>query len=156
MNLCGLRKCINLSGIKTDKVGLCAKVYENICDRYSTLESKCSAEIVNLSDCQILNEKREFKILESDYTNLRPGYKIKWRLPLQICSDKGFIVQTSERKKLKDLMELFKINLENEITQRDLSDEKIRNASTLGIKLQKYKGYDSATDFYTLRLNLKN
>ena len=53
-------------------------------------------------------------------------------------------------------MNLFQINLENEITKRDLSEEKIKNASILGIKLQEFKGCDSAWIFTPLRLNLNN
>ena len=45
----------------------------------------------------------------------------------------------------------FKEKLQDEITARDLSKEKIKNASLLGIKLAKFKGYDSVLDFYSFK-----
>ena len=38
-----------------------------------------------------------------------------------------------------------------EVLKRDLSDEKIKNASLLGIKLSKFKGYQSPLDYYTFK-----
>ena len=50
------------------------------------------------------------------------------------------MITISKRKtNLKASMNLFKINLGKEVTDRDLSEEKIKNASILGLKLPKFK-----------------
>ena len=48
-------------------------------------------------------------------------------------------------------MNLFKINLGKEVTDRDLCEEKIKNASILGLKLPKFKGYNSVMNYYTFK-----
>ena len=48
-------------------------------------------------------------------------------------------------------MNWFKKNLEIEISKRDLSEEKVKNASILGITIPKFRGYDSSMDFYTFK-----
>ena len=59
---------------------------------------------------------------------------------------------TSERKgELKNLMNWFKKILAIEISKRDFSEEKGKNASILGIKIPKFRGYDSSMDFYTFK-----
>ena len=46
---------------------------------------------------------------------------------------------------------IFLKNLEKEISDRDLSEDKIKNASILGLKLPNFKGYNSVMDFYTFK-----
>ena len=65
---------------------------------------------------------------------------------------KDFLPLISKRKeKLKTFIDSFKMSLEKEINDRDLSEDKIKNASILGIKLPKFKGYNSVMDFYTFK-----
>ena len=71
--------------------------------------------------------------------------------PNEFDETKKFLSAIDERKEtLKTCIDLYKISLVNEILVRDLS-EKIKNASILGIKLPKLKGYDSQMDFYTFK-----
>ena len=68
--------------------------------------------------------------------------------PNKFDETKWFLSAIDVRKeKLKTSIDLYKISLENEIQVRDLSEEKLKNASILGIKLPKFKGYDSHMDF---------
>ena len=55
------------------------------------------------------------------------------------------------KERLKIAIDELKENLELYISQNDLSEEKVKNASLLGIHLQKFKGYDSTMDFYTFK-----
>ena len=55
------------------------------------------------------------------------------------------------KKKCLALRLSYKKGLEEEVKTRDLSEEKMKNASILGIKLPKFKGYDSPMDFYTFK-----
>ena len=55
------------------------------------------------------------------------------------------------------LEHLLKVALEKELTIRDLSEEKMKNASILGIQLPKFKGYNILPWIIThLMLSLKN
>ena len=70
--------------------------------------------------------------------------------PQEFEETNDFLPLISKRKeKLKTLIDLYKMSLEKEISDRDLSEDKIKNPSILGIKLPKFKGYDSVMDFYT-------
>ena len=40
---------------------LCKNIYENICDRFINLETKCSMQIDTLSDSHVLEVKNEFR-----------------------------------------------------------------------------------------------
>ena len=55
------------------------------------------------------------------------------------------------KRKLKNSIDSHKNILEKEIATRDLSEEKLKNASLLGINLPKFKGYESSMDFYTFK-----
>ena len=55
---------------KREKVVLSKSIFDNISERFSKLESKCNVNVLNLPDSEILNEKREFKIIESDFNKL--------------------------------------------------------------------------------------
>ena len=52
------------------------------------------------------------------------------------------------RDKLMDTKEIYLKNLEEEITQRDLSAEKLQTAAILKIELPKFKGYNSPMDIH--------
>ena len=45
----------------------------------------------------------------------------------------------------------YQSELEKEISNRDLSANKLRNASLLNIELPRFKGYNSALDIYTFQ-----
>ena len=63
-----------------------------------------------------------------------------------------FLIKSVRRKeRLKNSIDDFKEKVEIEVCKRDLSEEKVKNASILGIKLAKYTGYDSQMDYYTFK-----
>ena len=69
---------------------------------------------------------------------------------------KDFLPLISKRKeKLKTLIDLFKMSLEKEFSDRDLNEDKINNPSILGTKVPKFKGYDSVMDFYTFKVEFE-
>ena len=49
---------------------------------------------------------------------------------------------------------IYLIELETELLARDLTEEKLKNASALGIQIPRFKGYDSVLDFYTFKSEL--
>ena len=136
---------------KREKVQISESIYDNICERFEKLEIKCTADILNLPDLAILNEKKYFQKIESDFNEILDRVvRLSEMNPNKFDETKWFLSAMDARKeKLKTSIDLYKISLENEIQVRDLSEEKIKNASILGIKLPKFEGYDSHMDFYT-------
>ena len=70
-------------------------------------------------------------------------------------------LDTTEKMWMEELIELrtqtagdvtrFSNDLEKLISERDISEEKLKSALTLKIELSKFSGYDSETDIYTFR-----
>ena len=52
------------------------------------------------------------------------------------------------KDELKKIKETYLSNLNIEMTKRDLSFEKLKNASILNIELPKFRGYSSSKDIY--------
>ena len=100
-----------------------------------------------------MREKSEYKVIDLGFNEILDRIvKLSKMNPNEYNETKDFLSTISDRKeKLKDSIEKFKISLENEISTRDLNEEKIKNASILGINLPKFKGYCSAMDFYTFK-----
>ena len=138
---------------KREKVQISESIYDNICERFEKLEIKCTADILNLPYLAILNEKKYFQKIESNFNEILDRVvRLSEMNPNKFDETKWFLSAIHARKeKLKTSIDLYKISLENEIQVRDLSEEKIKNASILGIKLPKFKGYDSQMDFYTFK-----
>ena len=140
-----------------EKVALSKSIFDNVCERFSKLEIKCGVDVLELPDSEILNKRKEFKIIESDFNNLLDRVvKLSEINPQEFEETKNFLPLISKRKeKLKTLIDLFKMSLEKEIKDRDLSKEKIKNPSILGIKLPRFKGYGSVMDFYTFKVEFE-
>ena len=52
------------------KLGICHRIYENICERFSNLEMECNIKLEDLSDSDILHGKRELKNIEIDFKEI--------------------------------------------------------------------------------------
>ena len=55
---------------KREKVQISESIYDNICERFEKLEIKCTADILNLPDLAILNEKKYFQKIESNFNEI--------------------------------------------------------------------------------------
>ena len=53
---------------------------------------------------------------------------------------------SSKEKEIRGRFSLFKTQLSDELKERNISKEKLASSSNLMIKLEKFNGYDSATD----------
>ena len=53
-----------------EKVALSKSIFDNIGERFSKLEIECSVNVLELPDSEILNKRKEFKIMASDFNNL--------------------------------------------------------------------------------------
>ena len=123
----------------------------------SCLELKCATKIEDLSDSQILEMKKDIKTFDSDINNILDRVtKLSHSNPSEFTETKDSMITISYRKtNLKASMNLFKVNLGKKVTNRNLSEEKIKNASILGLKLPKFKGYNSVMNYYTFKVEFE-
>jgi len=78
--------------------------------------------------------------------------KLSENNPNEYVKTNDFLIKSVRRKeRLKNSIDDFKEKMEIEVYKRDLSEEKVKNASILGIKLVKFTGYDSQMDYYTFK-----
>ena len=140
-----------------EKVAFSKSIFDNVCERFSKLEIECGVDVLELPDSEILNKRKELKIIESDFNNLLDRVvKLSEINPQEFEETKKILPLISKRKeKLKTLIDLFKMSLEKEIKDRDLSKEKIKNPSILGIKLPRFEGYGSVMGFYTFKVEFE-
>ena len=138
---------------KNEKIQCCESLYVNISDRFSTLESKSSIQVKKLTDSQVMEKNSDLNLLDSEFNDLLDRItKLGQLNPSEFEETQDYLRELTERKaQLKNAIALYKIAINDEIIDRDLSIEKLKNASTVGIKLPVFKGYDSTLDYYTFR-----
>ena len=132
---------------------LCKNIYENVCEWIKNLEMKCKVKIESHTDFQIMELKKDFRSIDLEYSGILDKIvKLTESNPSRYDETKDLATQIS---KIKDdlcrSVKAYKKDVEHEISKRDISEEKIKNASTLGIKLPKFKGYHSPLDYYTFK-----
>ena len=135
-----------------EKISYCKNMYGNICLRISNLKLKC-VNVSNLSDTEVLDAKKELHFVDSEFNDiLDRSTKLCNASSSDIKETNDLVVIVSEKTKdLQESIRCFKDDISREIAERDLSHEKVKNASSMGINLPKFSGYDSALDFYTFK-----
>ena len=148
-----LNESQNLFRENNEKICIFNSIFSNIKERVLLFKSKYDIVLQDLSDSEILKKFNEFKTLDSEFSEM-----LNWITKLVKASPSNYdktdqILNqcNTAMEKLKSLRILYKQNLDVEMKKRDLSEEKMRNASILGIKLPKFKGYESPMDFYTFK-----
>ena len=118
-------------------------------------QAKCAGEIEKY-ECEIREKVALSKSIFDNVCELDRVVKLSEINPQEFEETNNFLPLISKRnEKLKTLIDLFKMSLEKEIKDRDLSKEKIKNPSILGIKLPRFKGYGSVMDFYTFKVEFE-
>ena len=145
-----------LEKIRKDEENLifsCQSMYSHICDRFADMEQKFKVQWCTLTDAQVLDKQKEFKILEKEYHEiLDKVLKFSQSNPGRFQATVGLMPQVMRRKEnLKDSLDEHRDFILREVTTRDISEEKIKNASLLGIELPKFSDYSSDLDFYSFK-----
>ena len=125
----------------------------NISERVSNLEHKCNVEVGGLTDCQVLERKKEEFTLNSEFNDILDRVTNLVQVNPSEFEETSGLIHTTQKKKsnLKNLMHLYLANLDKEIIAHDLSEEKLKNASILKLELPKFEGYNSSIDYYTFK-----
>ena len=136
-----------------DKIALCKSLYSNICDRFEILETKCSVNISTLLDPQVLEKYDGTKLIDSDFNDLLDKIsELGQANPSRFEDTKGYPgVLETRKSNLKTKLSEFKDALADEVILRDLTKEKMKNASTVGLKVKPFSGWGSKSDIYTFK-----
>ena len=124
--------------------------------RFKSLSKKFSSDFENLSDHQILDISQD-KTLDSEFNDVLEkvtelaslvslgGYPVE-ELLTKVCKTRDRIASKKDE---------FFDNLQKVIAERDISVEKIKNATGLEVELPKFSGYDGPIDFFTFKSEFK-
>ena len=131
----------------------CETIHTNICDRFSSLEAKIKVQMSDLTDAQVLEKRGEIKHFEKEFNEILDKIlKLSQLNPSRYEETKDLLMGVNRRKhNLKSALESLQDRVNREILDRDISEEKIKNSATLGIKLPKFEGYNSPLDFFTFK-----
>ena len=105
--------------------------------------------VSDLDDSELLDQEQTLSFLESEISKLSSKItSLVEQMPLDFPNREEVIKKYgSNKKEIKARFESFRKRLIDEIRERNISKEKSSN-STYKIKLEKYKGYESAIDIY--------
>ena len=131
----------------------CKSIYVNICDRFSDLERKMKVQPSGLSDAQVLEEQKELKTTQKEYHDILDKIlKLSQSNPGRYQETKDLLLNVNQRKEnVKSMLDWLRDKISEEVIVRGISEEKVKNASLLGIKLPKFSDYKSEMDFYTFK-----
>ena len=143
---------ISLEKLKTGQVLKGENLFSEITKRLEILELKYDQDLSVLGDYQLLDINQdktldqEFNtVLEkvTDLSSLVPGGGSEVQELLNSASAKRDTVSDKRNEFLKKLKAI--------VESRDVTPDKLKNASTLDIDLPKFSGYSCEMDFYTFK-----
>ena len=128
-------------------------LYSNIKERVLILKTKCSVNVSEMSDCDILQKYKDFTLIDREYSEIldRVTELAKASPPMHDTAVEMLARARNAQVNIKTLKISYENKVLHEIGKRDLTQKKIKNASILGIELPKFKGYDFPLDFYNFR-----
>ena len=136
-----------------EKVTVSKNIFQEIESRYTILKKPCVVSLSDLDDSQILEKKKNIgKIDQESNVIMEKLTELVKEIPDKYDKEENVLNQV--RKIRDDLMiakATYQSELEKEISNRDLSANKLQNASLLKIELPRFKGYNSALDIYTFQ-----
>ncbi len=136
----------------------CAKnLHFEIKTRYTMFSGKCNVNISDLNDFEILSLKKREEDLHVELRELIDkvsGFE-KFVLP---CGDKAKDLRTEVikwRSEGSDCLSKHISEVNTRMTERDISEKKLKNSAALDIKIPKFEGYKSEMDVYTFKAEFK-
>lgn len=144
---------LNFTRENSGKIAIFEGIFSNLSERIDCLKSKCDVVFEHLTDWELLKKHQGIEVFDSEFNDILDCITelIKSTPTEYLKADKMLADVQDQRELLKKDKNAYKEKLSNEIKKRDITEEKMKNASVLGIKLSKFKGYDSAMDYYTFK-----
>ena len=122
--------------------------------RSNALVEKCDCVAVeSLSDYQVLQCSKNMSVLDSEMCEIFDKVTTFSQIAALCSKDKDelLISPRNFQEKALSARNNYAIKLHAISTARDISEEKLKNASSLNIDLAKFKGYESKLDIYSFR-----
>ena len=129
-----------------------------ITNRSSSLVKKCdSKSLQNLSDFQIFELQKELKSVDIEMREMFASVTAYSKVASLCGDEKDDMLRKAEklRKTALDARNLYAMDLHKIATSLDVTEEKLKNISTLEINLEKFQGYDSKIDIYSFRADFE-
>ena len=127
-------------------------IYDNIKEKFLSFEAKCTFDFTS-DESTILKRYNEVSTVDTDFNDILDWItELVKATPLKSPDTTGVLnhVQT-EKERLKTLKNSYKETLIQEVKERDLTEEKMKNVAALGLPLRKFGGYNSSVDYYTFK-----
>ena len=127
--------------------------------RYDSLKRRCLSK----TDLKVLNVYEVLNLKKSE-ENFHTEHR---ELIDKICSFEAYILGCGEgatdlrdsvleiRDECSSIVWNFIDALDDTIRERDISEQKLKNSAGLNIEMEKFKGYNSATDVYSFRTDFR-
>ena len=120
------------------------------------LEEELCCNISDTSDMQLLRLKSDSHIISNRIFKLSQKYEQLLQSPIHNAEMLISIQEIGNKYvKLKSRKQFYLKAVDDEIQHRELDKEKHSNNTHLNIKLEKFHGYESSTDYYTFRSNFE-
>ena len=106
----------------------CKSMYVNICDRFTDFEEKLKVQMSGLTDAQVFEKQKELKHLEKEYHEILDKIlKLSQSNPCRFDATKDLLKVVDQRKlNLKGSLDTYRSKLSREISDRDISEEKLK------------------------------
>ena len=112
--------------------------------------------VKNADSEELLRWRADLPTYVKKFYKIADNYKEVLRSPIR-DADKLFDIKTIEEQyeNLSDLKQVFAKSLDEEIEDQEIDKTRRFNKAQLNIKLDRFGGYDSNTDFYTFKTNFE-
>ena len=136
-----------------EKIAVFKSIISNVKERYDSFQSKYSVDLGSLSDSDLLKRQQDIALIDSEFSDILDWLtELAKARPTNYQEADAILSQAdSARHVLRTLRNDYRSNLDAQIKQRDITEEKMKNASVLGINIPKLRDYTSAIDFYTFK-----
>ena len=133
------------------QAGVLLSEIQNRCD---ALAKKCRSSVLNdLSDFQIFEQQKNMESVDKEMREIFGKVTAFSKIAATCGEEKADMLKNAEALQAKALKarNVYAQELHTISTTRDISEEKLKNLSSLTIELPKFQGYESKMDIYTFR-----
>ena len=144
--------------LKKEQMTIALVLSKEIDARSSDLVKKCDLDKMSyLDDFKILECSKNIPTLDAEFREIFSKFT-EFSKITSLYTDDGdnLVVRTCKAKEdALSCRNSYAQKLHEIITERDISEEKLKRSSSLPLELPKFKGFDSKLDIYTSKSNLR-
>ena len=143
--------------INRERIDIFSKIYENIKERHTVFHSKYSVALANLTDDDVLNRHLSVSSVDTDLNDFMDQMTELVKVRPEVYQNADALLRQAEisKENIKVIRTTYIQNLSLEIERRDLSEQKLNNATGITVEIPKFKDYTSEQDYYTFKANFQ-